>query len=251
MSTRLQYFLISQGIACVFIAACYFIFASDATLMVVLFDTQSRLGFPLTVQNLMWLATFAGAAELVVRQKAAAGEELQLELKLLPEDDSTMLRAQDLGETYARATAISDGDGYFLQRLIKRIVLQFQSSSSVSQAHTILNSSLELFQHEIDLRYTAIRYIVWLIPTLGFIGTVIGIALALNDAGSATDLSDPSLLSELTESLGVAFYTTLLSLLQSSVLVLGLSLIQQQEEGALNKAGNYCVDNLVNRLYEK
>ena len=43
------------------------------------------------------------------------------------------------------------------------------------------------------------------------IGTVVGIALALSDAGNAPDYQDPTLLKQLTQSLGVAFYTTLLA----------------------------------------
>ena len=51
--------------------------------------------------------------------------------------------------------------------------------------------------------------------------------------------------------LGVAFNTTLLALLQSAVLVFALHVIQSREEIALNRAGQYCLDNLINRLYEK
>ncbi len=83
----------------------------------------------------------------------------------------------------------------------------------------LLTSSLELFLHEIDLRYSLVRYIIWVIPALGFIGTVIGISLALAYAG-AVDLQDPNLLAELTKQLAVAFDTTLLALVLSAVLVL-------------------------------
>ena len=91
-------------------------------------------------------------------------------------------------------------------------------------------------------------------------GTVIGIALALKsvganfaEVGQGTDLSQlgPQLMQSLTKDLGVAFYTTLLALLQSAVLMLAMHLIQGHEEGALNKVGQYCLDNLINRLYEK
>ena len=54
-------------------------------------------------------------------------------------------------------------------------------------------------------------------PDPGFIGTVVGIALALSDAGSVENYQDPTLLKQLTQSLGVAFFTTLLALLQSAV----------------------------------
>jgi biopolymer transport protein ExbB/TolQ len=93
-----------------------------------------------------------------------------------------------------------------------------------------------------------IRYIVWLIPSLGFIGTVIGISLALGFAGQV-DLQDPSLLAELTKRLAVAFNTTLLALVMSAVVVLIQHVVQARDEGALNEVGQYCLDNLINRLY--
>ena len=93
-----------------------------------------------------------------------------------------------------------------------------------------------------------VRYVVWAIPTLGFIGTVIGISLALAFAGQA-DLQDPLLLAELTKRLAVAFNTTLLALVMSAILVLIQHLVQAFEEQALNAAGQYCLDNLINRLY--
>ena len=130
------------------------------------------------------------------------------------------------------------------------MVLQFQIGRSIDQANALLNSSLELFLHEIDLRYSMIRYIVWVIPTLGFIGTVIGISLALGFAADS-NVQDPTLLAELTKRLAVAFNTTLMALVMSAILMLLQHLVQCREEGALNQAGQYCLDNLINRLYEE
>ena len=106
-------------------------------------------------------------------------------------------------------------------------------------------------QHEVDGRYSLLRYLVWVIPTIGFIGTVVGIATALGEAGDTQDFQDPALLGELTRNLGVAFYTTMLALVQSAILVLAQSVTQAREEGALNRAGQYCLDNLINRLYDR
>ena len=83
-----------------------------------------------------------------------------------------------------------------------RCILQFQGSHSVNQANSLLNSSLELFQHELELKYAMLRYLVWLIPTLGFIGTVVGIAFALDYAANIEDPQDPTLLAEITGSAG-------------------------------------------------
>ena len=225
-----------------------------------LLDRNTRFfPYPFTIQNLTWIIFFGGCGELFVRIQRATVEDNQLKKNLLPEDDSTMLRSEDLGEFYEAANTNPRVQNCFLQRLISRTILQFQSSRSVDQANTLMNSSVELFQHELDLNYHMLRYIVWLIPTLGFIGTVVGIALALNEtgaslssgAGGASMTQNPELLVAMTKNLGVAFYTTLLALLLSAVLVFILHVAQAREERALNKAGQYCLDNLINRLYEK
>jgi hypothetical protein len=101
---------------------------------------------------------------------------------------------------------------------------------------------------------------VWLIPTLGFVGTVMGIAFALRTAGvmfaemgPSVNIAQaaPQMMVRLTAELGVAFYTTLLALLQSAGLMFAMHLVQGREEGALNRVGHYCLKNLVNRLYER
>lgn len=228
--------------------------AGDVSAGGILLDRGSEI-YPFTIQNLMWLLFFVGIGDAAVRFLRGRRERRQLLLGLLPEDEETMLRAQELGDLYTHVRPSPFDETLFLQRLIARIVLQFQSSGSVDQANTLLNSSLELFQHEVDLKYNMMRYLVWLIPTLGFIGTVVGIALALGEAGNMPDTSDQDALGAwmkaLTGRLALAFNTTLLALLLSAVLVFLMNAAQGQEESALNRAGQYCLDNLINRLYEK
>ena len=231
------------------------IFLMDAFLpdgaAAILIDRE-RSTYPATVQNLMWLVFALGVAELVVRLRDARAEQGQLRIGYLPEDETTILQAPELRSLYATTRAeigaAGRSRGRFLPRLIQRVVTQFQTNQSLDQANALLNSSLELFLHEIDLRYSMIRYVVWAIPTLGFIGTVIGISLALAFAGAA-DLQDPALLAELTTRLAVAFNTTLLALVMSTVLVFVQHAVQAYEEKALNDAGQYCLDHLINRLY--
>jgi biopolymer transport protein ExbB/TolQ len=221
------------------------------TLAVLLID-RDRETYPLTVQNVMWVVFAIGLAELMVRLRDTISERGQLAQSWLPEDETTILQGPELRRVYAATRPATDPAAArrnrFLPRLIQRVVTQFQTNRSIEQANAILNSSMDLFMHEIDLRYSMVRYVVWVIPTLGFIGTVIGISLALAFAGQA-DLQDPLLLAELTKRLAVAFNTTLLALVMSAILVLIQHLVQAFEEQALNAAGQYCLDNLINRLY--
>ncbi len=246
--------LIDAGAIAVAVAAIWLMQTLLPETMAIILLDRNREIYPFTVQNVMWIVFAIGFGELLVRVRDAAKEGAQLARGYLPEDERTMLQGQELRDIYVSARTATrpggQGEGRFLPRLIQRVVLQFQTSRSIEQANALLNSSLELYLHEIDLRYSMVRYVVWVIPTLGFIGTVIGISLALAFAGEV-DVQDPSLLAELTKRLAVAFNTTLLALLMSAVLVLLQHIVQAQEEGALNRAGQYCLDNLINRLYEE
>jgi len=216
---------------------------------------RGAVAYPLTIQNLMWILFFVGLGDVSLRFVHGGREERQLDHCLLPEDAETMLRARDLGAIYNRVRPQGNREPYFLQRLISRVVLQFQGSRSVEQSNALLNSSLELIQHEIELKYNMMRYLVWLIPTLGFIGTVVGIALSLREAGDMPTLGDQEALREwlqsVTGDLALAFNTTMVALVLSAVLVFLLHVAQGREEAALNRAGQYCLDNLINRLFEK
>lgn len=214
----------------------------------------TSLPYPLTVQNIMWIMFFFALGEVWVRFYRASREVEQLADNPLPAHDATVLFGQGkaLAPIYQWATGDRHGKSYILQRLVVRVVQQFQISGSVDQASQLLNSSLELMQHELELKYNMLRYLVWLIPTLGFIGTVIGIALALAEAANMPDLSAGSDIrawfSGMTVELGIAFNTTLLALIMAALLVFLMHISQGREEAALNRAGQYCLDHLVNRL---
>jgi biopolymer transport protein ExbB/TolQ len=108
---------------------------------------------------------------------------------------------------------------------------------------------MEMFIHEVDLRYNMLRYICWVIPSLGFIGTVVGIGRALAIAGNGAGGENENLLAEITSKLAVSFDGTFVALVLASILVLMQNIIQSREEHALNQAGQHCLDNLINRLF--
>src|SRR5438552_2012523 len=97
----------------------------------------------------------------------------------LPRGDATMMQIRKHGPTLTGVSKEFSNEHGFLPYLIDLSILQFQSGRSVDQTVAVMNSSLELIEHRVDLRYGLIRYIAWLIPTLGFIGTVIGLGASL------------------------------------------------------------------------
>ena len=207
-------------------------------------DYESGFPYPFTIQNVMHLIFFAGLGELYVRWRTARHEKQFARQQLLPEDDATVLQSRDLGPIRLQLAGKFDAENGFLPYLMDLSILQFHASRSVDQTVSVLNSSLELIAHRVDLRYSMLRYIAWVIPTVGFIGTVIGIASAL--LGIDPDNLD---LKAVTGDLGVAFNTTLVALILSGILMLFIHLVQKEEEESVNLAGSYCLKNLINRLY--
>ena len=198
-----------------------------------------------------YLAPCNAASQVALTPPSARIEVHQLKLGLLPEDKTSMLHADELGEIYARANETPLSNSCFLPRMIKRCILQYENTSSIEQTSATAVANTDIYLHEIDLRYNLVRYMMWLIPSLGFIGTVIGISFALAYAGEPGRIEEPTLLTEVTARLAVAFNTTLLALLMSAFLVYAAGTIQTLEERALNLSSQYCLDNLINRLFNE
>lgn len=200
--------------------------------------------YPFTIQNAEHLLFFLALGELFTRWRVAKWEMAFLGKGYLPEDDQAVLELVDLGPLRRKVAGEFDADNGFLPYLIDLSILQAQASRSVDQTVSVLNSTLELIAHRVDLRYQILRYLAWAIPTVGFIGTVAGI-------GSALGFVDPENMDikKVSGSLAVAFDTTVIALLWSAIIVLLLNVVQKEEELAVNRAGSYCLKNLINRLY--
>ncbi len=244
MTTRLLVWAFSIGAAAVMIGVLRLVLGPD--LQEILLDSDSGW-WPVNIHSFMWVALFIGVGEIILRSSSAAEEESQLRRGYLGDSDMLLIES-DLAEIGRRVRKSKFRERCFLPRMIMRTVDQYQTNRQTSEASSILNSSLELYMHEIDLRYSMLRYIAWLIPSLGFIGTVMGIMFALQYAGDPQAAQQDDFLYEVTSRLGVAFTTTLLALVMSSVLVFLQSIVQAREERALNSAGQYCLDRLINQL---
>ncbi len=214
---------------------------------VLLLDHPSiHFPYPFTIQNFMHIIFFVGLGEIYVRWRSGSREEKFLVAHFLPEDEHTILERPDLGPIRLRVNGEFDHDSGFLPSMIDLAILQFQSSQSVEQAAGVLNTHLELVSHRVDLRYGLIRFIAWIVPTLGFIGTVYGLGASLASAG---DPSKALNLNEVARTLGVGFDCTMVALMESALLVFLLHLVQEKEETSLNSAADYTLRNLINRLY--
>ena len=237
---------ISVLISLAFIAIFTAMLDPNGRTAALLFDRMSpHFVYPFTIQNFEHVIFFIGMGELYCRWRSAVYERSFSTMNLLPEDDSTVLQYTDLGPIRRKVAKLFDLESGFLPSLIDLSILQFQSGRSIDQAVAVMTSNLELIQHRVDLRYGLIRYIAWFVPTLGFIGTVIGLGASLG----AVPKTGALVMYDLAQKLAVGFDCTMVALVWSAVLVFFLHIVQEQEEMCVNIAGTYTLKNLINRLY--
>ena len=90
--------------------------------------------------------------------------------------------------------------------------------------------------------YSLIRTVTWAVPIMGFLGTVIGITMAI---ANVTPEQLDSSLPEVTAGLAVAFDTTAQALTMSMVLVFATFLVERGEQSILNDVEQFGIDSLV------
>ena len=215
-----------------------------------LFIGKNGIEFSLTFQDIMWAFFAIGLAQIFFRNIEIAQLKGYQSHAYLPE------RFEDIIDTDVLTTIIktskndSKDEMGILPYMILQISLQFRTNQSISLTSDFLSKQLELFLHSVELRYNKLKYIIWLIPSLGFMGTVYGIGLAVSQLGAGS-LDDPGLLTKMAGSLGVAFNTTLLALILSVILQFFTQHFEAKEENLINDFGKYILENLINKLVEK
>jgi biopolymer transport protein ExbB/TolQ len=231
-----------------FIAALSLVLSRDSrpAQLVLDFSKFSHFPYPFTIQNFEHLLFFIGLGELFVRWRVANREHGFLDMNLLPEDEHTVLQVQDLSPIRRKVAPHVGKEHGILPSLIDLSILQFQSGRSIDQTVSVMNSQLGLIEHRVDLRYGLVRYIAWLIPTLGFIGTVIGLGASLALVPESGEIK----LYDVAHALSLGFDCTMIALAESAILVFVLHIVQEKEETGVNLAGAYTLRNLINRLYE-
>ncbi|MEA5511916.1 MotA/TolQ/ExbB proton channel family protein [Crocosphaera sp. UHCC 0190] len=130
-----------------------------------------------------------------------------------------------------------------------------QSGSRKTAAELALDDS-SFYLSASESSYTFPRILVWAIPLLGFIGTVVGISQAVNgfsgfleQAGEIEQIKEG--IGTVTSGLAVAFDTTLLALLLSVLVMIPLVLVERMESRLLLRIDIYLNDVVFPRLKER
>jgi len=117
-------------------------------------------------------------------------------------------------------------------------------TGDVQNTSDAITASVEALGVRLEAENSMVRYLIWAIPSIGFIGTVRGIGQALSQADKALagDIAG------MTDSLGIAFNSTFVALVISIGLMFLLHQLQRLQDGLLVDTQEYCEKFLLNRI---
>jgi biopolymer transport protein ExbB/TolQ len=127
-------------------------------------------------------------------------------------------------------------------RLLMRAVNRFAVAKDVAAAEEVVRSECDAIAQDYDTSLGMVRYVIWAVPSIGFIGTVRGMGLALAQADSPENL--PAVVGWL----GVAFDTTLVALFLSIGLMFLTHQFQRRYERFVLGLARKCEVDLLHHL---
>ena len=183
------------------------------------------------IEYIITIMFFVGIAILLVRYLAIQSQWQLLRMSpILPPNQQTLPAAHARGDL---DIVVEHEKKHGISLLTERLKIHLHSvrrSSSASNLDSEIRVRAEDTAAKADADYGLIRLILWAIPMIGFLGTVIGITLALDNLDLNT-INESS--KKLSAGLAVAFDTTGLAIALDVVLFFVQFLVHREETGLL------------------
>jgi chemotaxis protein MotA len=194
------------------------------------------------IQTATFFAFYWSLFEIFFKARELDREEKILKSGLLPAKEKHIIMPQEVNGYYLKAVDHEKKMGQtILASLVKKACLKFRSTASISEMIEIISIQADIDREKAEGAQSNIRYLTWVIPSVGFIGTVIGISQALQIANSGD-------MEKITATLGVAFDTTLISLVLSVIVMWFFHGLQEATDRTFACFKEYVIENLVNRI---
>ncbi|MGC6455094.1 MAG: MotA/TolQ/ExbB proton channel family protein [Coraliomargaritaceae bacterium] len=224
-----------------------------SNLFIILKDYEQQICFSLLLWGLMIIAfkyTELNAETRILERYAPeqTNPEAKPEIDLFKE--STSIDRHSAGQLYRTVDSKSQEDDQknsILPYVVARGLERYHMTGSVPETTDTIMGRLEVAAEQQESELSMLRYLVWAIPSIGFIGTVRGIGVALRRADEALEGD----ISGVTTALGVAFNSTLVALFISILLMLLIHLLQSHQEGLILRLQTYCREQIIDKLYER
>jgi biopolymer transport protein ExbB/TolQ len=153
------------------------------------------------------------------------------------------------------AAPVPDEGRRILPRRVRQLASYIRETRgpSVTQLMEVNREASGLDQEQVAGRFTLTRYILYLLPVIGFIGTVEGISRALMKISEVLPMVKEldgflSNLTGVTAALQIAFDSTLLALFLSAALMLVQTLVFRRSEELLARVDRWVVEHVLPRV---
>lgn len=199
------------------------------------------------IQLLTFIFFFWGLLEINERSSRVKYENQSFGFDLLPEKEHWVLSPEDINDLKIKMIDYEKSNGKFLMTdVIRKASTKFRANNSISDVIEVVSKQIKINQNKAEGKQSIIRYLAWALPSIGFIGTIMGIAQAL---GLADRASDPEILGQITANMYVAFDTTLVALILSIFLMWFFHNLQENEDELHSDMEEYILENFVNRIH--
>jgi len=177
-----------------------------------------------------------------------------LAIKPVPIDPDFVLNRETAKEVLLRLRSIVDDTRhYVLLNRVDRALSNLQNIGRIGDVSEILRTQAEYDENQFSSSYTMVSGFLWATPVFGFVGTVLGLSVAVRGFGGtlqgASDIGAlKGALTTVTGGLGIAFETTLVALVCALATQLLLSTMQLRESEFLDECNDYCHANIISKL---
>jgi len=233
--------LIALGIAAVFWGIMFALAQFTQNRLFILLGGTLPYGL---IQFLTYFLFVWGILEIKSKEKLINRENESFKINFLPESRQYLIDAQQVDVIRQNILQYESHTKYILTDLIRKACNKYLTSFSVGEMMGIVSRQSEMNYANAETEQSVIRYIVHAIPSVGFIGTVLGISKAIGEAASVTTGD----IQPVTDLLHVAFDTTLIALILGLILTFFFTKLQKKEAHFHNKTEEYVVENLINRI---
>jgi len=191
---------------------------------------------------------------LVVKAWKISVQRSALAVTIVSEDPQFVISSSTAQMVLDQMHLVADEPRDFI--LLNRVqvaLANLRNMGRVGDVDEILQSQSDHDESVMESSYTIVRGLVWGIPVLGFIGTVLGLSRALGSFGtvlsSTEDVAElKNGLQQITGGLSLAFETTLQALVAALFIQMLLTLVRRSEERLLDDCREYCQRHIVGRI---
>lgn len=173
---------------------------------------------------------------------------------LVPAEADFVLSRPTVGPVLGRLRqACDDPSRFILFRRIELALANLKNMGQVGDLDDVLQSLASNDEDVMESSYSLVKGLIWAIPVLGFIGTVLGLSRAIGKFGGVLAEAQNiealrPVLQGVTSGLATAFDTTFVALIAALAIQLLLVMVRQSEERLMARCKNYCQQHLVGRL---